>query len=63
MPDGPRDATPPGSNDEERQMLDATVAEARAGGGDTPHAVMRERMLEMIAEARRAKAERAAAPK
>lgn len=36
----------------ERLALEAAVAEARAGGPGIPHAVVRERMLAMVAEAR-----------
>jgi hypothetical protein len=45
----------------ELRLLEAAVAEARAGGPGIPHDVMRERMLEMIARARRVAAERLAA--
>jgi hypothetical protein len=37
----------------ERLALDAAVVEARASGPGVPHKVARERMMEMIAEARR----------
>jgi hypothetical protein len=36
----------------ERLALEAAVAEARASGPGVPHEVVRERMVEMIAEAR-----------
>jgi hypothetical protein len=45
----------------ELRLLEAAVAEARAGAPGIPHDVMRERMLEMIAKARRVAAERLAA--
>jgi hypothetical protein len=44
---------PPIEDDEaERLALEAAVAEARASGPGIPHEVVRERMMEMIAEAR-----------
>ena len=57
--DGPTD--PPDTDDIELRLLEAAVAEARASGPGIPHEVMRERMLEMIAKAKRLSAERLAA--
>lgn len=41
------------ADEAERLALAAAVAEARASGPGIPHEAVRERMLEMIAEARR----------
>ncbi len=48
---------PEARDDTERLLLEAAVAEARADGGTIPHEVMRQRMVDMIAEARRRTAE------
>ncbi|WP_203076774.1 hypothetical protein [Falsiroseomonas ponticola] len=44
---------PPARDETERLLLEAAVAEARADGETIPQEVMRQRMMDMIAEARR----------
>ena len=44
--------TPIEDDEAERLALEAAIAEARASGPGVPHAVVRERMLAMMAEAR-----------
>lgn len=48
-PDTPIPAEP---DEAERLALEAAVAEARAGGPGVPHEQVRQRMLEILAEAR-----------
>jgi hypothetical protein len=52
---------PDDAEDTERLLLEAAVAEARNGDDAVPHDVMRQRMMEMIAEARRRSAAQAKA--
>lgn len=58
MPTEPDEGPQTGPDEIERQLLEAAVAEALASGPPIPHAVVRQRMLAMIAEARARMAER-----
>lgn len=57
MPPDTHTPAPIEDDEAERLALEAAVAEARAGGPGIPHEVVRERMVEMIAEARQRIAE------
>jgi hypothetical protein len=46
---------PEARDDTERLLLEAAVTEARADGETIPHEVMRQRMMDITAEARRAR--------